>query len=82
MLDGSEVTSLMGIHQQCRVLIVSDIRKFKGLKNFDKFGTDVRPSLPVDKVRPKPSAWLKAATSNWFRTNEAVELPNEGLHFS
>jgi hypothetical protein len=36
LLDGSEVKSLMDVHQECRVFVVA-AGKFKGLVNIERF---------------------------------------------
>ena len=36
LLDGTEVRSLMDVHQECRVFIVS-AGKFRGLGNIERF---------------------------------------------
>jgi hypothetical protein len=35
LLDGTRVKSLMDIHQQCRVIVVSQTKKFEGLKGLE-----------------------------------------------
>jgi len=35
-LDGTRVKSLLDIHQNCRVLIVSQTKEFEGLKGLNK----------------------------------------------
>ena len=36
-LDGTAVKSFMEIHQDCRVLVVSSSKKFKGIGGLDQF---------------------------------------------
>ena len=81
-LSGEIVKSILGIHQQCRVLIVSPDKEFKGLKSFSKFGTKYRPSLPVDSIKPKPSTWVQTATVSWLNKNDTVDVPNSGINYS
>lgn len=77
MLNGEKVKSLIGIHQQCKVLIVSPHDKYKGLKGFSKFGSGTRPSHAIEIVKPKPATWIKTATCSWFNQNETVDMPDQ-----
>jgi hypothetical protein len=72
----------MDLHQACRVLIVSPYDECEGLVNLDKFGQSSRPSLPLDNIKPHPSAWLKDATSQWIKSHNALFVSNEGKHTS
>lgn len=36
MLDGTRIKSLMDVHQQCRVIVVSKSKQFEGIKGLEK----------------------------------------------
>ena len=72
----------MDLHQACSVLIVSPYDECEGLVNLDKFGQSSRPSLPLDNIKPHPSAWLNDATSQWIKSHNALFVSNEGKHIS
>ena len=62
-IQGEKVKSIMDLHQACSVLIVTHSDECEGLVNLEKFGNSSRPSLPLENIKPHPSAWLKDATS-------------------
>jgi hypothetical protein len=65
-LDGRKVSSIMDMHSECRVLLISPTEKFFGLK-FDQFD-----SIPVQKMKPKPSSWVLQAASHWKKSNDVA----------
>jgi len=51
-------------------LLVSPNPEFKGLRNFNKFGTKVRPFIPIENIKPSPTTWVQTATVSWFNKND------------
>ena len=81
-VSGDRVKSLLGIHQKCCVLIASPYSQFKGIKGIQQFGSQARPSIPVENIKPAPTTWIQNATVRWLNTNETVDIPNTGSQCS
>ena len=45
-LDGTKIKSIMEIHQNCRVIIVSKDKNFKGVKGLEQFDGFLEASRP------------------------------------
>lgn len=77
-IEGKPIKSVMDLHQQCRVVLVSSSDKFKGLQDRSFFTLG---NLSVDEVKPKPSSWVNNATRKWTDTNSVGNFSNYAKTF-
>jgi hypothetical protein len=67
----------MDLNLLCQVLVVS-AGEFKGLLNLDRYADgNTNQSLPLQQLKPHPSAWMKDATKQWVRQHKASPVKNE-----
>jgi len=57
-LKGEPVKSFIGIHHDCRCLIVSESAVFRGLTGIDNFQDTKRPKNDISLIKPKPAFWV------------------------
>ena len=60
-LDGNRVKSFMDIHQNCRIIVVSQEKSFKGIEGLDQFQgflQAARPRQDTEQIKPKPGTWI------------------------
>lgn len=59
LLDGTRVKTLMDIHPECRILVVSRNKTFEGIRGLEKLDGFSQIQLSATKkVEPKPSTWI------------------------
>ena len=78
-LDGNRVKSFMDIHQNCRIIVVSQEKSFKGIDGLDQFQgflQTARPRQDTEQIKPKPGTWIQTAAVSWLRTNDTTDMPN------
>ena len=59
------VNSLSNIQCECRLLIVSANKKFKGITGIENLST--RPN--IDQIIPKSKTWVNRAADKWIKSN-------------
>lgn len=77
-VDGTRIKSLMDIHQQCRVILVSAEKQFIGLKGISQLNgfMQVRRAQEVESIKPKPATWIQTAAVSWLHQNHTTDVPN------
>jgi len=77
-LDGTRIKSLMEIHQQCRVLVLSRTKDFVGLKGLERLeGYELMQLEAAKKVKPKPATWIQTAAVSWLNKNDTLDMTNQ-----
>ena len=71
----------MDIHQGVKIIIVSQVNDFKGVRGIEQFvksmklGVD-RPKQVIAEVKPKPETWVQTAAVSWLKKNPVADIPN------
>ncbi len=67
-LEGKPIHSMMDIHQNCRIILISSSDHFEGID------TSQLASLPqtVHTIKPEPSSWVNHAVSQWHKHNQST----------
>ena len=71
-IEGKKIKSVMDLHTQCKIVLVSHSPKFAGIPNRDIIShSQQQPS--VDHIKPTPSSWINKATSRWTNSNSVAD---------
>ena len=78
LLDGTRIKSLMDIHQNTRVIVVSRSKEFEGIRGMEKLeGYAFMQHEAAKKVQPKPGTWIQTAAVSWLRQNDTLDMANQ-----